>query len=122
MFKIIVLYLLFINPLLAFAEPRVLKYNDINFKEFAMLSAILNQCDFKGLDVDKEYISKSSKEEGLRLAQINNLSSENIAQEVATILYELDEKYPDDIPLAICMTTLKDFKFYLKKVKENGKK
>lgn len=119
MLKIIVLFILFINPLFVFANSRSTNYNGISFRNFATISAILDQCDLKGLEADKQYIAKVSKEDGLKIALINNLSSEDIGQEVVKILYELDKKYPEEIPLSVCMTTLKDFKFYLKNKKSD---
>lgn len=122
MFKNLMICLFFINPVMVLAEPRVVSYNRMTFREFAKLSAILNQCDFKSVEIDKDYILKASKEEGLRLAKLNNLSNHNIAKEVAQILFDLDEKYPEEIPLPICLSTLKDFQYHTQKVENEIKK
>lgn len=116
MFRNLMICLFFVNPIMAFAEPRILGYNRMNFREFAKLSAILNQCEMKELDIDKINILKSSKIEGLNLAKKENLSNENIAKEVAEILYDLDKAYPEEIPYPICISALKDFQNYVKKV------
>lgn len=122
MLKAIMLFMFILSPLLAFAEPKVIGDSAMNFKQFARISAILNQCDIKKLPLEKEKLFKISKEEGIKLAKENNLSNDNIAQEVATILYDLDEKYPEEIPQSVCMNTFKDFQIYLKKVSYNTQK
>lgn len=114
MSKIIILYLLIINTSLAFSKDINASNEGISFKNFAVMSAILNQCELEGLGIEKNKILPILKEEGLKIAEKNHLSSEDIAKEVALILYELDDVYSEKIPLPICMNSLRDFKYYLK--------
>lgn len=110
MFKIIILYLLYINPILAIASPYI--NTTMSFKEFAKLSAILNQCELK--ESNKKQIMIISKEQGLKLARRDKLSNDRITHEVAYILYELDEKYQEKIPESVCENNLKKFQQYIK--------
>lgn len=113
MFKVILLCIFFTNPLMVFAEPRIVGYNRITFREFARLSAILNQCENSIIEKRRKEISTFSQKEGLKLAKKEKYTTNKIGKEVANILYDLDKLYPEEIPLSVCLNTLEEFDMYL---------
>lgn len=117
MFKIIFLSIFLTTPLMVLAEPRTLGYR-INFRELAKLSAILSQCETSIIEKRRNDIEKISQEEGLKLAKKEKYTMNQIGQVVANILYDLDKKYPEQIPLSVCMDTLEEFDIYIKKIKK----
>ena len=84
----------------------------MTFKNFARMSAILDQCDTKSINTQREYIDLFSREEGIFLARKEKLNNENLGKEVAIILYYLDEEFPEEIPEEVCNETLLGFNTY----------
>lgn len=118
MFKLIIFTFLFMNLSWAIQDSRVEDNNRMTFREFAKLSAIVSQCE---LNFNSEKINKFAKYHGLKLARESNLSPEKIAQEVSIILYELDQRFPEEIPENICKTAINKFEMYQEKVNNENK-
>lgn len=113
MFKIIIFTFLCMNLSCAVQEPKKYGNNRMTFRDFAKISAIVSQCE---LNVNREKINQFAKYHGLELARASNLSPEMIAQEVSIILYELDQRFPEEIPENICNIALNKFEMYQEKV------
>ena len=77
------------------------------FQKTAVLSALLDQCqEVHEIKEKKEIWQKFSKEYSSFLVEKNKFKRSQVIQIVADALFEIDEKYGDDIPVPICLNAL----------------
>lgn len=107
MIKPIIFIIFLLGSSLAFAETRL----RLQFREIARISAILNQCETKEININRKKIDDFAKR-SLILAKNENLNKQQIVKIVAQILVELDYVYDDEIPNDVCEENFRMYKRY----------